>query len=733
MSQLICYNCFHELEAPASFCPHCGRPTAQDREKYPHALPYGTALGGRYVTGRVIGQGGFGITYLAQDYQTKELVCIKEFFPDSMVSRGETNYVAPYSGQRGEDFTYGKTTFLAEAETLAQFNDVPGVVQVYSYFEENCTAYFAMEYVEGANFQNYIDDHGGRISWEDAQRILLPVMDALAAVHAKGIIHRDIKPDNIFIKSDGQVKILDFGSARYSMGEKSRSLDVVLTHGFAPREQYSRHGRQGAYTDVYALAATFYYSITGRKPPDSIDRIDDDAMALPSSLGAQLPQAEEDVLLKALSVEPQDRYASMGAFKAALLNAENQPAAPAAAYAGAVAVGASVTGAGFDAAPPQPTPASTTGTSYGKPSYTPPQQTAYGNTSQQYPTAGTSVTGRGYGAPQPQPAAYAAPKKKSKWVLPACIAAAVVIVLAAAIALRARDNRAEPKESAAPATQSAVEATNAPAVTVAPQSGSTAASGGGGGGGAGHGATPNAGSMLRDTVAGYYPVSALTYNGVTLNAELLAEEGMDGNNTYILIRDDNTGTFAFMEDSVELTIDTNYIYADGEEIPYTLRDGVLTLTIDDGEDVVIYEFTRSSASAPASTGGGSGTVNSGETRYYTSKYSIALPANWDAVCTCDVDGDYLSVYHTASANAGYGGHLFTIALYLDGNDFSFLPSYDVLGTLNEYIVVAIYPSDVQFPSEYQNEYLGLLNSCRDVFAFFRGENGYSFFDSYNYG
>jgi hypothetical protein len=156
------------------------------------------------------------------------------------------------------------------------------------------------------------------VSYEEAEKILLPVMDALAAVHSKGIVHRDVTPDNIYITKDGTVKLLDFGAARYSLGDKSRSLDVVLKHGFAPKEQYTRHGKQGPFTDVYSLGATFYFAITGRRPPDSIDRLEEDELIPPSSLGIAIPSAKEDAILKAMNVQPADRYPNMIEFRAAL-------------------------------------------------------------------------------------------------------------------------------------------------------------------------------------------------------------------------------------------------------------------------------------------------------------------------------------------------------------------------------------------------------------------------------
>lgn len=315
----ICYNCFREISDSGMVCPVCGYNPANDEGKFPMALPHGTILAGKYITGRVLGQGGFGITYVAQDYKSKQLVAMKEYLPDTMASRGANHTVTAYTGSAGENFNYGKDCFLEEAKTLAEFIGNENIVRVYSYFEEYGTAYFAMEYIEGESFQDYIKSHGGKISWEEATKFLLPVMDALIAVHSKGIIHRDVTPDNIYITKEGVVKLLDFGAARYSLGDKSRSLDVVLKHGFAPKEQYTRHGRQGPYTDVYTVGASFYFALTGKKPPDAIDRIEEDNLIPPTSLGVAIPAAAEDAILKALSIQTQERFQTMSEFKASLL------------------------------------------------------------------------------------------------------------------------------------------------------------------------------------------------------------------------------------------------------------------------------------------------------------------------------------------------------------------------------------------------------------------------------
>ena len=295
-------------------------------EKYPLALPEGAVLAGQYIIEKVLGQGGFGITYEAKDHKTGERVAVKEFFPDAMAARTDQTTVMPFSGEKGENYAYGKTCFLQEAETLAKFIGNENIVRIHSYFEENGTAYFVMDFIEGTSFDAYLKQKGGKIPYEEAAKILIPVMDALSAVHGKGIIHRDVTPDNIYITNEGVVKLLDFGAARYSLGDQSRSLDVILKHGFAPKEQYTRRGKQGPYTDIYALGATFYFALTGKRPPDSVERLDEDDLIPPSSLGVQLSGPAEDAILKALSVQPADRFQDMMAFKAALLNPQPAPA-----------------------------------------------------------------------------------------------------------------------------------------------------------------------------------------------------------------------------------------------------------------------------------------------------------------------------------------------------------------------------------------------------------------------
>ncbi|MDO5133594.1 MAG: protein kinase [Eubacteriales bacterium] len=315
----ICYHCFVKNEEHSDKCSNCGSDLRySNRTRYPNAIPCGSVLIGRYMIGQVLGQGGFGITYVAQDLQNQELVAIKEYFPDTLASRDASLVVRSYNRQRTESFESGKKSFLEEARTLARFIGSSNIVAVRSFFEENGTAYFVMEYISGISLKKYLEKKGGRITWPEAMKILTPVLDALSDVHAAGIIHRDVTPDNIAVTDSGVVKLLDFGAARYSIGEKSQSLDIILKQGYAPYEQYMHRSRQGPYTDVYSLAATFYNAVTGLIPPESVERVAEDCIDLPSSLGVDIPPYAEEALMKALAVRPEDRLQSMADFKYAL-------------------------------------------------------------------------------------------------------------------------------------------------------------------------------------------------------------------------------------------------------------------------------------------------------------------------------------------------------------------------------------------------------------------------------
>ena len=316
--KMICYNCFQERETQEGPCPYCGFDLAENEKNFPVALRAGTVLNGRYIIGRVLGQGGFGITYLALDTQLNAKVAIKEFMPGEIATRVGGTTVSVLAENRSEEFTYGAERFQEEARTLAKFIGNPNIAGVSSYFDENDTSYFVMDYIEGISFKTYIANHGGKISVEETLNVMIPVLRALTAVHAEGFIHRDVTPDNIYITKDGMVKLLDFGSARYSIGDKSKSLGVILKVGYAPKEQYIHRSRQGPFTDVYSCAACFYAAITGFLPPESLERLDEDTLVPISQCGIEIPEYLDRAILKGLAVQPEDRFQSAAEFLGAI-------------------------------------------------------------------------------------------------------------------------------------------------------------------------------------------------------------------------------------------------------------------------------------------------------------------------------------------------------------------------------------------------------------------------------
>jgi serine/threonine protein kinase len=309
----VCYGCFREKEP--GVCPYCGY---DDTSEQPFlALPPGTILNGRYLTGKVLGVGGFGITYLGYDLTLDIKVAIKEYMPSGLATRYKDGYTVTLTGHVDKEYAAGMERFLEEARILAKLQNLPNIVSVQNYFKENSTAYFVMEYIEGMSLKEYLSERGGSISYPEALAILLPVMKALTEVHTLNLMHRDISPDNIYITTSGESRLLDFGAARFSMGD-NKSVSVILKHGYAPEEQYSSHGNQGPWTDIYAMGATLYHCVTGIVPPDSIERIQNDTLKKPSEMGVRLPASMERALLKALSIKAEDRYPNMHAFIDAL-------------------------------------------------------------------------------------------------------------------------------------------------------------------------------------------------------------------------------------------------------------------------------------------------------------------------------------------------------------------------------------------------------------------------------
>jgi serine/threonine protein kinase len=236
---------------------------------YPDALPAEYRLHW-YLLTRVLGQGGFGITYLARDTNLDQMVAIKEFLPVDMATRLADSTVSWRSDDLRERYRWGLERFIQEARTLARF-DHPNIVRVHSVFEANATAYMVMRFEDGQNLAAQLERRG-TLPEPELQRILLSILDGLELVHKSGFIHRDIKPDNIHIRLDGSPVLLDFGSARHSIG-KARTMTILVAPGYAPLEQYySDSASQGPWTDIYGLAATCYRAIAGIAPIDAIAR-----------------------------------------------------------------------------------------------------------------------------------------------------------------------------------------------------------------------------------------------------------------------------------------------------------------------------------------------------------------------------------------------------------------------------------------------------------------------------
>ena len=280
-----------------------------------YCLRKGTRLIGRYTIEGVLGQGGFGITYLGMDELHKKKVAIKEFFPQGIVTRNieyEDTVTVTLVGEK-ENYDKGKERFLKEAQTMAMFSKDKGIVKALDFFEINNTAYIVMEYLEGVTLKQYLRENK-RIAAEDLVELLVPLIEALDEIHSQGLIHRDISPDNIMVLSDGRIKLMDFGAARDYTEFGEKSLSIVLKPGYAPPEQYQTHGVQGPWTDIYALCATMYKCITGENPPDAIDRLVDDHLKKISAFRIPvLPQIEE-AIIKGMSVAAKDRYQNVGDF-----------------------------------------------------------------------------------------------------------------------------------------------------------------------------------------------------------------------------------------------------------------------------------------------------------------------------------------------------------------------------------------------------------------------------------
>ena len=383
----LCPGCMRELPQnrikdlgkDTARCPYCGF-CPSEYQQNPRCLPPDTILAGKYLVGKVLGEGGFGITYMGYDLNMKTRVAIKEYFPVELVTRdttrrmagggqscgssapgasvsggnglsapgvpasdssgltaggisssgGGSDRVISLSGEKSKTYQQGLKKYVDEARNVSQFADIPGIVSVKDFFYENNTAYIVMEYIEGISLKEYLKQKGGKVSEEEALAILRPVLEALEKVHAAGIVHRDISPDNIMLTfteegkaGAGQsgvsavygnisaVKLIDFGAARMTSKNDQKSLTIILKHGYAPEEQYRSHGEQGPWTDVYALCAVLYRMLTGKVPESAMDRLFSDELKRPEELGAKVSQTMSEAIMRGLAVKKEERIQSV--------------------------------------------------------------------------------------------------------------------------------------------------------------------------------------------------------------------------------------------------------------------------------------------------------------------------------------------------------------------------------------------------------------------------------------
>ena len=304
----------HALAAGETFCSECGRPYGSV-ETEPFALKPGTILDGKYLVGEMLGQGGFGITYIGFDLLLEQKVAIKEYYPMStgMVSReNSTTVVWSSAVMQKSGMEKGFDSFLKEARKMAKLGGISGVVGVKSVFIQNETAYIVMDFIEGETLLKKLQREGP-MDYGTCISLMTPIMQALVEVHKHGIIHRDISPDNIMVQSDGKLILLDLGAAKdldiQGKDGNVQSSQMVAKHGFSPVEQYGQAGKIGPWTDVYAMAATIYYCCTGVLPPSATDRMIEDTL----TCRPRLTKEQFDVLAFCMSVLPQNRPQNMDA------------------------------------------------------------------------------------------------------------------------------------------------------------------------------------------------------------------------------------------------------------------------------------------------------------------------------------------------------------------------------------------------------------------------------------
>lgn len=282
-------------------------------------LPQGTKLNGRYIIERVIGQGGFGITYYARHEMLKHYYAIKEFYLSGFCNRNTRLHTVILQGMNDNVYDKYKKRFLEEAQTVVSL-DHPNIVKVVDVFEENNTAYMVMPFIKGMSLQDMVEKNGGPLPYELTVNYIGQLSDAVRYIHSQHILHRDIKPDNVLVTSDNKVTLIDFGSAREFVNNEVQHHTSILTHGYAPPEQYNSTSKKGNFSDIYSIGGVFYYCLTGKIPVDATTRLLEtsttgkDPMESPKELNKNVSDDVNRTILKAMALNPEERHQTVEEF-----------------------------------------------------------------------------------------------------------------------------------------------------------------------------------------------------------------------------------------------------------------------------------------------------------------------------------------------------------------------------------------------------------------------------------
>lgn len=312
----LCYRCFCEKPIADKPCPKCGYKHTPNTVSSNCLLP-GALLKNRYIVGVALGVGGFGITYKCLDTKIGGICAIKEYFPANFALRTNTTKFVSVAEQNLGRYNKIMNRFMEEAE-LVQSLHHRNIITIYDSFFENNTAYYVMEYCDGVDLRRYTNNFSRRLEYDEGMNLLYQIMNGLEYIHSKGILHRDIAPDNIYVTKNNSVKILDFGSARNEMDQLNRELSVIVKVGYAPIEQYGGQGKQGPYTDIYALGATFYHLFTAKLPIESTQRVAEDTLEEFSRLRPDLPDNLKYCIEKSMEITTAKRISNIAEMKSIL-------------------------------------------------------------------------------------------------------------------------------------------------------------------------------------------------------------------------------------------------------------------------------------------------------------------------------------------------------------------------------------------------------------------------------